>query len=415
MSHLANILHRSEGMIRFQVDDVEICPTLVPTRSARSQLEERFKTPLILFSHDDSFQGIQTAIDHPLVTAVHLAFSEHRPLVLTPDSIWMTISQGLAQHINNNVDAFRFHFVKHSGKIQLEAFIEDTRVRQQWEDAIDVWTNKIRQQIGEEVYSLMVCDFSTTTPTIRTASHIVMMDAFREYFDYILYGISSEFPTGLSRAPFTLQFKQFKNKKFALELIAGFIGITQDSRDGCLQLEIGWFVSEPDTFSKLLAQLQGKEHKLQSPIKDLSRVKPLIQMPKEFVQLLENFDGGTLFAESEHPWKIRSLRNYTRYEELGVCLSFHGFIDLKDDRCIAFGYTSRIANQRLKTRYEWWVVVGQTISQGKDLFGQERRAFKPEGTQVIATNMTQFFERILQAEGRYYFDDPEFVPERSLL
>lgn len=35
----------------------------------------------------------------------------------------------------------------------------------------------------------MVCDFSTTTPIIRTASQVVMMDALKQYFDYQLYAI----------------------------------------------------------------------------------------------------------------------------------------------------------------------------------------------------------------------------------
>ena len=35
----------------------------------------------------------------------------------------------------------------------------------------------------------MVCDFSTTTPIIRTASQVVMMDALKQYFNYQLYAI----------------------------------------------------------------------------------------------------------------------------------------------------------------------------------------------------------------------------------
>ncbi|MDY6781327.1 MAG: hypothetical protein SW833_02025 [Cyanobacteriota bacterium] len=93
MNGLVNILRQSEGIIGFQVDNVEIAIKSLPTRSPRGQLEDRLETPTLLFSHDDSFQGIQTAIDHPLVTAVHLAFSDHRPLILTPDSIWMTCSK----------------------------------------------------------------------------------------------------------------------------------------------------------------------------------------------------------------------------------------------------------------------------------------------------------------------------------
>ncbi len=36
------------------------------------------------------------------------------------------------------------------------------------------------------------------------------------------------------------------------------------------------------------------------------------------------------------------------------------------------------------------------------------------GARMIATGVAQFFERLLAAEGRYYFDDPEFVEAGSL-
>lgn len=53
---------------------------------------------------------------HPLVQAVHLAFSDHRPLVLTPDCIWLTIVQGFGQHVNENAEALRGRIVHHEGK-----------------------------------------------------------------------------------------------------------------------------------------------------------------------------------------------------------------------------------------------------------------------------------------------------------
>ena len=36
---------------------------------------------------------------HPLVTALHLAYAEHRPVRLSPDMIWLLICQGVAQHV----------------------------------------------------------------------------------------------------------------------------------------------------------------------------------------------------------------------------------------------------------------------------------------------------------------------------
>ena len=37
---------------------------------------------------------------HPVVAAIHLAFSDHRPLVLSPDILWLLIAQGFANHVN---------------------------------------------------------------------------------------------------------------------------------------------------------------------------------------------------------------------------------------------------------------------------------------------------------------------------
>src|SRR5579871_1790356 len=36
---------------------------------------------------------------HPLIDSVHTAFSQHRPLLLSPDSIWLVLAQGFAHHI----------------------------------------------------------------------------------------------------------------------------------------------------------------------------------------------------------------------------------------------------------------------------------------------------------------------------
>ncbi|WP_442935794.1 DUF4419 domain-containing protein [Nostoc sp.] len=34
---------------------------------------------------------------------------------------------------------------------------------------------------------MLECNFSTTTPITHTASHVVMMNAFQKYFDYVMY------------------------------------------------------------------------------------------------------------------------------------------------------------------------------------------------------------------------------------
>jgi hypothetical protein len=44
---------------------------------------------------------------HPLIDAVHVAFSQHRPLTLSPDDIWLVIAQGFGHHVAENAAALR--------------------------------------------------------------------------------------------------------------------------------------------------------------------------------------------------------------------------------------------------------------------------------------------------------------------
>ncbi len=55
----------------------------------------------------------------PLVQMAHDAFYEHRPIALSPDTLWFTIAQGFATHVNANAEALRARFVRHAGKAKL--------------------------------------------------------------------------------------------------------------------------------------------------------------------------------------------------------------------------------------------------------------------------------------------------------
>src|SRR5262245_22048311 len=44
---------------------------------------------------------------HPLFAAAHLAFSQHRPLTLSPDMVWAAVLQGVARHVQNHAGRLR--------------------------------------------------------------------------------------------------------------------------------------------------------------------------------------------------------------------------------------------------------------------------------------------------------------------
>ena len=98
----------------------------------------------------------------------------------------MTIAQGFAQHINNNAERLRYQFVSHSSKKELKVALERLLDNQDWQKAVELWSKQIDENVKADIGDLMVCDFSTTTPIIRTASQVVIMDALKQYFDYRL-------------------------------------------------------------------------------------------------------------------------------------------------------------------------------------------------------------------------------------
>jgi len=121
--------------------------------------------------------------------AVHLAFTCHFPLILSPDIIWLIITQGLAVHINQNSEKLRSHFVSFQGKMEIsvrrDEFVLDG-VNNDWAGCISEFSADIEKHIGSETHKLIVADFSTTGPTERIASEIVLMDSMKAYFRYII-------------------------------------------------------------------------------------------------------------------------------------------------------------------------------------------------------------------------------------
>jgi hypothetical protein len=120
---------------------------------------------------------------HPVIEAVHCAFSRHYPLTLSPDAIWLVIAQGFSHHINENAERFRQRFVRHEGRELLTAQLPDLTL-DSFENAIADLSGQIRDATDAVLHETLLCDFTTTTPRIRTASEIVLMDTYRSYFEY---------------------------------------------------------------------------------------------------------------------------------------------------------------------------------------------------------------------------------------
>jgi hypothetical protein len=126
---------------------------------------------------------------HAGVAAIDQAFNDHRPLVLSPDIIWMFLAQGFANHVNAHAETLRDQFVSHSGKLALEVqrhhFIKGS-AENDWPGVIDELSVQIRRHVGETTHDLLVPTFTTTGPVERIAAQVALLDAMQSYFAYQL-------------------------------------------------------------------------------------------------------------------------------------------------------------------------------------------------------------------------------------
>jgi hypothetical protein len=127
---------------------------------------------------------------HPFVGALHAAFMDHRPLVLSPDMFWLLIAQGFAAHVNNNAEKDRSQFVSHEGKeeiiVERHDFIKGSP-ENPWSEVFDEFSRCIRKKIGEDNHSQIVVDFSTTGPIEKAANEVVLLDAMKNYFNFTVF------------------------------------------------------------------------------------------------------------------------------------------------------------------------------------------------------------------------------------
>jgi hypothetical protein len=195
--------------VAFAVDSVMPSDKQIWTETLSSSLGRRFRRNVVALAEPDqrvinalihtwldskrsarisnqyrsSFEAMLGSSCHPLVDAVHVAFSRHYPLMLSPDCVWLAIEQGFANHVNENAETLRRRLVRHDGRQRLRAEVDGTALAD-FEQAVAQFSLQIRESTDPVLHETLVCDFSTTTPSIRTASEIVLMDAYSEYFEY---------------------------------------------------------------------------------------------------------------------------------------------------------------------------------------------------------------------------------------
>ncbi|MDR2037289.1 MAG: DUF4419 domain-containing protein [Bacteroidales bacterium] len=136
--------------------------------------------------------------EHPFFQGMYAAYADHRPFILSPDMIWLLISQGFARHVTHNAEELRSRFVDFSGQTTLivrndQVKLDDDAHR--WEEIFPEFTKQIREHIKEpSLVDILTSDFSTTDPVSRIASEITIMESMKPYFEFVTMRIICGIP-----------------------------------------------------------------------------------------------------------------------------------------------------------------------------------------------------------------------------
>src|SRR4051812_32852881 len=90
----------------FTVDEVTPASEVLPEYKLYEAVKARVQSDIESCS-DYHSMVVKDVHYHALLAAVYTAFNEHRPLVLSPDIIWITILQGVAQHMTIHAERLR--------------------------------------------------------------------------------------------------------------------------------------------------------------------------------------------------------------------------------------------------------------------------------------------------------------------
>lgn len=162
--------------------EVSYAEALLKTVGGELEAYSRDTKPLV-----DPIPSPDAGPVHAFIYAANLAYDGHRPLVLSPDMIWLLIAQGFAIHVNENAAALRGRLVAHEGKAKITVR-RDEFVRgfagNDWEGVLDEFAERIGAYMGSKAFGLTVREFSTTGRVERAAFAVALMDTVQSYYDF---------------------------------------------------------------------------------------------------------------------------------------------------------------------------------------------------------------------------------------
>ncbi|MFT6503730.1 MAG: hypothetical protein ACJASQ_003868 [Crocinitomicaceae bacterium] len=175
-----------EEGITFKVDDVEATKSPLSESKFQDIAENKFQRPLFTFPDALKTMKLAPSQYNSFLYAIHSAYADHRPLILSPDAIWLTLCQGFGNHLVLHGEEWEDKLLmpNHPNKITIRDDDLNKDRPDLWANLIEGFSEEIESYSTPEALNLVQGNFSTTTPLISTVYQITLMDAMKSYFKY---------------------------------------------------------------------------------------------------------------------------------------------------------------------------------------------------------------------------------------
>ena len=143
-------------------------------------------TPNKMYAYSDS--------NVPILNGFYTAHTNHYPIRIKPDDIWLLIVQAFSNHVNANSEELRKYFVNFEGKQQIVISYDLSDISQVDKNVLEDFSKQINEEmkkyLGEKLIDILTPNFSTSTYDSKIVAKLSIMGAFKKYFEYTmgLYG-----------------------------------------------------------------------------------------------------------------------------------------------------------------------------------------------------------------------------------
>jgi len=118
------------------------------------------------------------------IHACYRAWSEHYPLELSVDDIWILVLMGITTHVEQNAEKLRPKFVNFKGKKTLSVTNDKLKpgdINNDWDTCVDGWVEMINNNL---VTNRLNVEYSTTTRMAQIVQRVCVMDCCKSFFAY---------------------------------------------------------------------------------------------------------------------------------------------------------------------------------------------------------------------------------------